>query len=779
MVEKILEVLKTVARKKLLLIIATAGIAVVLVVFFGLKIFRRVFVATPEKAASIVTQALTISVPEGAYNRQKSFEIKRITLSNLHPQLSTVFVSEVYEVSPTDRIEEFAMRPVVIRYRLPKNLYLGEEYGNVKLAYIPNLSEPIYRTLGGAHIDMDESGAYVEVEAFHASVIGIIADVPQKQKLGLQLIKENSKSVEPVLLLVPDMDRNFLGFVPSTFKQEINLWDEIFPNRTIMYYEYPIVSTKSKSYMNGFRQFSRTSTLSSYLLYEAEKLAAELMRLKSLDFDILAHGIGGLIARLAVERHPEIRNVRKIVLVSTPNKGTNVVNPIYFGTLFFDKPSNIVATNFGLDRSIVDSIKSHLLFYLESIGPIYREISVSSQLLNLLGSPRKDIEYLCVAGNSPPMSINVKGTPIEIFYPELASEVGDGVVTLQSAKIDGVEFFVAEGSFFDCYLSSRFQEKIKTFLAYQPLKIPQYKAETYPEKVSGARESESIQKTTQSLQIKVPNSFTVAQFMKRTKTLQLQNAIDIFQVNSKILIQRDDGLYDIGSKLLYRGELRYAHVVSGKLGFFSDKSAVLYDGNRFSRVDNVNLLNNFVDVLVSDIGIFGVAKEKKLVFYKWENQWKRLADLPGEYAKFVDGDFPHLLTNEAVYVISSTDGSLKELLNSSQINAKGRSVDFTACVRKENLLILGLRSYSVVFYDLSTKAQFIVAEGWIDPIFMGFGDRYLFICGNSSALLFDQKSMNVKGEIHKFNGTLRKILPTAREVYALVDRRIEVYELPQ
>ncbi|MEJ5228927.1 MAG: alpha/beta hydrolase [Pseudothermotoga sp.] len=777
--EKVLELLKTVLRKKLLLIIAATGVAVVLVVFFGLKVFKRTFVATPEKAASVVAQALTISVPEGAYNRQKSFEIKRISPSNLHPQLSTVFVSEVYEVSPIDKIEEFAMKPVVIRYRLPKNLYLGEEYGNVKLAYIPNLAEPIYRTFGGAYIDMDESGAYVEVEAFHASAIGIIADVPQKQKLGLQLIKENSKSVEPALLLVPDVDRNFLGFVPSTFKQEINLWDELFPNRTIMYYEYPIVSTKSKSYMNGFKQFSRTSTLSSYLLYEAEKLAAELLRLKSLDFDILAHGVGGLIARLAVERHPEIKNVRKIVLVSTPNKGTNVVNPIYFGTLFFDKPSNIVATNFGLDRSIVDSMKSHLLFYLESIGPIYREISVSSQLLSLLNTPRQDIEYLCVVGNKPPMSINVKGTPIENFYPELATGVGDGVVTLQSAKIEGVEFFTVDGSFFDCYLSSKFQEKVKGFLAYQPEKIPQYKAETYPEKLSGARESESVQKPPQPLQIKVPNSFTVTQFMKRTKTLQLQNVIDIFQVNSKILVQRDDGLYDINSKLLYRGEFRYAHVVSGKLGFFSGKSAFLYDGNKFSRVDNVNLLSNFVDVLVSDIGIFGVAKEKELVFYKWENQWKKLADLPGEYAKFVDGDYPHLLTNEAVYVISSTDGSLKELLNSSQINAKGKSVDFTTFVRRENLLVLGLRSYSVVFYDLSTRAQSIVAEGWIDPIFIGSGDRYLFVCGNSSVLFFDQKTMNVKGEIHKFNGTVRKILPAAKEVYALVDRRIEVYELPQ
>lgn len=777
-VEKVLELLRTVIKKKLLLIIIAACGVTVLVIFLGLTLFKKSFVAKPEKSSSIMADALTISVPEGAYSRPKSFEIRRISSSNLSPQLASVFVSDVYDVSPTDKIEEFAMKPVLIRYRLPKNLYLGEDYANVRLAYIPNTSEPIYRVLGGAYIDMDETGAYVEVEAFHASTIGLVANVPEKQKLGLQLIKDNSKSIEPVLLLIPDVDKNFLGFVPSAMKQQINFWSELFPSRTIMYYEYPIVDTRSRSYMNGFRQFSRASGIDSFLLYEAEKLSGELLRLKSLEFDILAHGVGGVIARLALERHPEIKNVRSVVLVSTPNKGTNVVNPIYFGTLLFGKPSDLVATNFGTDRSTIDSMKSQLLFYLESIGPLYREISISSKLLSLLSSPRKDVKYLCVVGNKPPMSIDIKGTPLESFYPELAAGVGDGVVTRQSAAIDGVELFESDGSFFDCYLSPAFQEKLKNFLQYQPPKVPEYRTETYLEKATGSRETETIPKPVQSLQIKVPSSFKIAQLMKRTKTIDQQQAIDIFKVGSKILVQRSGGLYDLNGKNLYQGEIRFAHVISNKLGFYSNKSVIIYDGSNISRVSGVNLLDNSIDFLAVDTGIFLITKGEKLVLYKWDREWKKMADLPGEYAKFVDGDTPIVLTNEAVYSLSTEPNLLKKLVSSSDVSVKGKSVDFTTCIKKDDLLVLGLRSYSVVFFNLSTKAQVIAAEGWIDPILAGEGDRYLLIAGNSSTLFFDQKNMALREEIQRFDGKLKRVLPLGKEVYALVDRRIEVYELP-
>lgn len=776
-VGKIFELIRSITKKKLLLFILVGSVAVILVIFLGLKIFRKTFVTRTQKSASVIADALTISVPEGAYNRPKSFEIKRVASSSLPLQLASIFVSDVYEVSPVDKVDEFAMRPVLIRYRLPKNLYLGEDYSNVRLAYIPNISEPIYRTFGSAYIDMDEIGPYIEVEAFHTSTIGLIANVPQKQKLGLQLIKENSKSIEPVLLLVPDIDKSFLGFVPSTLKQEINFWGELFPNRTIMYYEYPIVDTKSKSYMNGFRQFSKTSGINSFLLYEAEKLSAELLRLKSLEFDILAHGMGGLIVRLALERHPEIKNVRTIVLVSTPNGGTNIVNPIYFGTLLFGKPSELIAANFGTEKSVVDSMRSHLLFYLESIGSLYREISPSSKVLSLIRSRRQDVKYLCVVGNKPPMSINVKGTPLESFYPELVIGLGDGIVTRQSAMIEGVELFESDGSFFDCYLSPKFHDKLKKFLEYQPPKVPEYKTETYPEKVVNARETETVPKPVQTLQTKVPSSFKVVQLMKKIKTLD-QQVLDIFQVNSKILVQRSDGLYDLNGKVLYRGGIQFAHVVSGKLGFYSDKSAVIYDGSNTSGISGINLLENSVDFLVSDVGIFSITKNKGLTLYKWEKEWKKVVDLPGEYAKFVDGDRPLLLTNEAVYNLSSDVNSLKRLVSSSDINMKGKSVDFTTCIRKDDLLVLGLRSYSVVLLNLSTKSQLIVAEGWIEPVYIEQSDRYLLIGGSSSILFFDQKNMVFREEMHKFDGKVKRIVSVGKEVYALVDRRIEVYELP-
>ncbi|KUK02573.1 MAG: Uncharacterized protein XD45_1352, partial [Thermotoga sp. 50_64] len=476
---KFSELFLSIFRRRLLLIAIFVVVAVVAAIFLW-RFFasRNVVLSGTREEASV---PLSIVAPDGTYGVRKSFVVKRIPRETLPQTISSVFVGDLYDVSPSDGVDEFAMRPIRIVYRLPRDLYLGADYANVRLAYVPDPGQPIYRVFGGASMGVDEKGPYVEAQAFHTSMIGLIADVPEKQKLGLQLLIERSKSTEPVLLLVPDMDRGFLGFVNSSH-DSANFWIELFPNRTIMYYDYPIAGTRSVSYMNSFRSFAQTR-MPSYLLFEAEKLAMELVRLGNFDFDIVAHGVGAIIARLAVELHPEVKNVRSLVLVSPPNRGTNVVNPLYYGTLLYRKDSQVVASNFGVDRFMVDAMKSHLLYYLEALGPIYGEILTGSELLKKLdGTARKDVRYLVAVGNSPPASIDVGGTQLEVFYPELVAGKGDGVVSHNSAFLEGTQKLVLKGSFFDCYLDPVFHDTLKKFLAETRIEVPEYTEETYPER---------------------------------------------------------------------------------------------------------------------------------------------------------------------------------------------------------------------------------------------------------------------------------------------------------
>lgn len=782
---KFSEVFLTILRRRLLLI----TLLVVSVLFVSLLLWH--FYSNRPKVVEKGEETavpLTVVVPDGSYSTKKMFVVKRVSRDDLSPTIASTFVGDLYEVSPSDGVDEFAMKPIRIIYRLPKDLYFGGDYANVKLAYIPDPKQPIYRIFGGANMGFDDKGAYIEAHAFHTSIVGLIADVPEKQNLGLQLLIERSRTIEPVLLLIPDVDRGFLGFVNSS--QATNFWIELFPARTIMYYEYPLAGTRSVSYMNSFRSFAQQN-VPSYLLFEAEKLAMELVRLRNFEFDIVAHGVGAIIARLAVELHPEVKNVRSLILVSPPNRGTNVVNPLYYGALLYRKDSQVVASNFGLDRFVVDAMKSHLLYYLEALGPVYSEILTSSDLLKKLDKTvRKDVRYLVAVGNSPPASIDVTGTQLETFYPELVKGKGDGVVSHESATIEGIEKIVLNGSFFDCYLDPTFQAKLKDFLAQNQVEIPSYGEETYPERVPQAQQTERIVKPAtetkgstqvetkreESVQSRVslPVRFERSQLLTKVETLELKGARSMHFALGKLFYVLEDGLYSDG-KRIQPGTIRYVHVLNDSISFVANDRLYRFNGSKVTDLGRIDLAG-VEDVLATDGGVFALLRGKEnLVLAHWENGWKQVQILSGVYGKFIDGPPLLVMTNKEIYDFSG--GNPRKLLDSSRIRIDGRSVDFKSCLMVSDLLFVGLRSYSLLVYDLKTGTYTWGAEGWIDPeAFLPLKNTVL-IAGTSTIFTFDLQRMSLKPSYQSFSEGMNAVTSDGEKLYVLTESRVEVYKL--
>ncbi|KAF2957966.1 hypothetical protein AS159_06145 [Thermotoga sp. Ku-13t] len=782
---KFSEFFLTILRRRLLLITLLAAF----VLFVSLLLWRS-YSNRPKivKGSEETAVPLTVVVPDGSYSTKKTYVVKRVSRDSLSPTIANTFVGDLYEVSPSDGVDEFAMKPIRIIYRLSKDLYFGGDYANVKLAYIPDPKQPIYRIFGGANMGFDDKGAYIEAHAFHTSIVGLIADVPEKQKLGLQLLVERSRTIEPVLLLIPDVDRGFLGFVNSS--QATNFWIELFPTRTIMYYEYPLASTRSVSYMNSFRSFAQQN-VPSYLLFEAEKLAMELVRLKNFEFDIVAHGVGAIIARLAVELHPEVKNVRSLILVSPPNRGTNVVNPLYYGALIYRKDSQVVANNFGIDRFVVDAMKSHLLYYLEALGPIYSEILTGSDLLKKLDKTvRKDVRYLVVVGNSPPASIDVTGTQLEIFYPELVKGKGDGVVSHESATIEGIEKIVLNGSFFDCYLDPTFHAKLKDFLAQTRVEIPSYREETYPERVPQAQQTERIVKpatetksSTQvetkreesvQLRVSLPVRFERSQLLTKVGALDLKGARSIHFVLGRLFYVLEDGLYSDG-KRIQSGTIRYVHVLNDSISFVANDRLYRFNGSKVTDLGRLDLAG-VEDVLATDGGVFALLRSKEnLVLARWENGWKQVQILSGVYGKFIDGPSLLVMTNREIYDFSI--GNLRKLLDSSKIRIDGRSVDFKSCLMVSDLLFVGLRSYSLLVYDLRTETYTWGAEGWIDPeTFLPLKNAVL-IAGTSTIFTFDLQRMSLNPSYQSFSERMNAVTGDGEKLYVLTESSVEVYKL--
>ncbi|WP_448524287.1 alpha/beta hydrolase [Pseudothermotoga sp.] len=780
------ELFLSIFRRRLLLIAVLVVVAVVAAIFLW-RFFgnRRIVLSGTREETSV---PLSIVVPDGAYGVRKTFVVKRVPRETLSQTISSVFVGDLYDVFPSDGVDEFAMRPIRIVYRLPKDLYLGAEYANVRLAYVPDPTQPVYRIFGGASIGLDEKGPYVEAQAFHTSMIGLIADVPEKQKLGLQLLIERSKSTEPVLLLVPDVDRGFLGFVNSS-QGSANFWVELFPNRTVMYYDYPVAGTRSNSYMNSFRSFAQKN-IPSYLLFEAEKLAMELVRLRNFEFDIVAHGIGAIVARLAVELNPQVKNVRSLVLVSPPNKGTNVVNPLYYGALLYRKDSQVVANNFGIDRFVVDAMKSHLLYYLEALGPVYEEILTGSELLKKLdGTARKDVRYLVAVGSSPPASIDVGGTQLEVFYPELVAGKGDGVVSHTSAFLEVGQRLVLKGSFFDCYLDPTFHDALKKFLAETRIEVPKYKEETYPERSPQAQQTERIVKPEQTSQatpaqtkkeetvqarVSLPTKFQRSELLTKVEILNLSGVLSVHFTLSRLFYVLKDGLYSDG-KRLHPGNVRCVHAHKSGVGFVSDDRVYFFDGVKLverAKIDTANV----EDVLVTENGVFALVRAKDgFAFARWENGWKVVQNVSGVYGRFVDGPSTLLMTNREIYEFSQ--GKLTKLLDASKLSIEGRSVDFTSCLLAFDLLLVGLRSYSLVVYDVKSGTYVWGAEGWIDPKEFLLLDNTVLIFGTFSLFVFDLSKLNLRSTYHSFPAAVEGVTVGADKIYILSQSRVEVYKL--
>ncbi|WP_129409611.1 hypothetical protein [Marinitoga lauensis] len=183
---------------------------------------------------------------------------------------------------------------------------------------------------------------------------------------------------------MPGIDNNFLGFIPNT--QTINniygenVWSLYFPNRTIWYYKYPLLETKPKSYMDAFFGYYIRTGSNSYLEFEAERFASELKAKQNKKFDIITQGIGSLIVRYALEKHPEIKNVRTISMFSPPNKGINTVNPIYYNVIYKKSPE-IIELTYGLNKEEYNSLFLNISSKIELISSYYKELLPDSKFI--------------------------------------------------------------------------------------------------------------------------------------------------------------------------------------------------------------------------------------------------------------------------------------------------------------------------------------------------------------------------------------------------------------
>ncbi len=757
--KKILEIFKTFYRRKVLFF-TTIGIIVVLIVFLHwyLNIAKEQKIVAKEKEpVQKIVRDIFIDIPPGAFATTKEFKVTPLPPDEVDVIRKNVgpFIGNVYDITPVDGKREFAYIPMKIKFYFPTDYYYGYNFNNLTLAYIPDDNPNVYKPFNGSEIGKDERGYFVEAEVFHTSKIGVIAKVPEEQKLGLRMINEVPASSKPAVIVVPGEDLNFSGFLGGKIKT--NIWESLFPDRTIFIYDYPLVDSRSMAYRDMVRRFFERTGKNSYLEFEAERFAEELKKYDKLEFHIIAHGIGGLIARLALETHPEIKNVKKLVLLSVPSKGTNIANPVYFASLMYGKSHEAISRIFGLPESEVKGVYLHVYSYIETLNTYWKDVLPGSDVIKKLTKPREDLKYLTMMGENPPLDINVAGSDLERFYPELVKGKGDGVVDERSAEIDGVPLLKFDGSFFDYYTKAGVMNAIKEFIDSDVVpKPPEYKSDVYaeyvPEKVlktEGMTKEATEMKEKKEVSGKVtrvfsgPEGFEVADILSEVGRMRISGYDSAGCLNGDPYIATDKGLY-IWNRLVEKGKFYHLKSIDESLTMMCNGKTCLVNSIGFKELKDATGIDpeSVDDVLVMKNGdpLVVVRREAGIVdlMMYTGGSLKRLDFSPGSMGKLIplkNGNI--LFLTDSMITILDQKGRVLKKISASSMAKSGYSLSMTYALEVEGYIFALTKDYYLLVYDEKTGESWMLGEGWIGNIKILSTGKSLIILGNRSVNFVD------------------------------------------
>ena len=730
----------------------------------------------PKQVVKQVVNNLFIYVPNGAYAYPKEFDVKKLSSSEVKDIESRfaglkIINGEAYDVKPKDGREEFAFKPLKLKIYIPSEYFYGENLTGIALAYIPHDHPDVYYVFPGSTIGMDSKGYYVEAEAFHASIVMAIQVPVRKEYHSLRLVREVASSIKSSIIIIPGEDPNFSGGLsPDT-----NFWTSVFPDRTIYIYDYPLSKVRSMRYGKDVEEFFKSSKIKSYTLFEAENLANILkdpMFSKS-SFVIIAHGIGGLIARLAVETHPEIKNVKKLVLVSTPSRGTSIANPMFFSSFLYGKSASIISQNLGVSENMVPIIKSQIYSYLEGLNTFYADLVPGAEVQKML-HPRNDVSYLVIAGTTPPMRIDLGGTELGKFYPEMVKGEGDGVVSVESAKIPGKPFVKYDISFYG-YSRADVLSAIKSFVDTEKLpKVPPFKNDTYKEflppsllkklRAESKEATETVKtpekKKTENVKVEATFSQPKGYVVKDILRIVAKRSIPFY--NSGACVD-DKPYFSTGGDLetwdyvVEKGSFRFLKNVGGELTMICGSETCRVNAIGFGKMDRKVKLGDVDDVLVENDGnvyavISGDGGTEKLVVYT-KDGYRVIYEAPGTFGKLIPTKGGMIFFTDFAIAFLDKEGSLKKVITVDSIAVKGHKADISYVWEKRGLLYVLTSDHYLLVHDEKAKKSWIVGEGNIAEGFkiVELDDRYLVLLGKKVAFFVDTINRRIKACYQVFN----------------------------
>ncbi|MCD6449893.1 MAG: hypothetical protein J7L34_05250 [Thermotogaceae bacterium] len=712
-----------------------------------------------EEAAQAVAINLSIHIPPGAYPKGKTFTIEPVMGSDLkYYEQVYRFVGNIYNVKPDDGRDEFAIKPLQLKMYIPGDRLLGRNYANLTLAYMKDESPP--NPFPGSYIGKDERGYFVAASAFHASKIGVIpVPVTGEQRHGLRLVRD-VLSVKPGIIIVPGESPKFSGDT-----SEGNFWETVFPDRPLYVFDYPLSQPRSMLYMQEASSFFKSIGDKSFVKFESEIFAQELKRpdVSKNEYHIIAQGIGGLIVLYTLLNHPEITNIKKVILIGVPYRGTNIANTLIFANMIYSSPVKSAAEVLGLSEKTFMNIRFHIFNYIEMINDYYEDVLPDSDVVrNITSKPlREDLKYLVIVGTLPPFGIDVKGSGLERIYPELVSGRGDGVVSDDEARLPGVPLVTFPVSFDSYYSKSEIMNTIKGFIDTDKLPTPpkleedkykEYlpvdvvKREGLPPKAESEQKTESYEATEEEVH---EGYYQPKQFVEEEILLEeVEYSIKGSFYNSGGCVR--DEPYFATNKVLYKakniiekGNFKFLKEFPSALSGIKDKEKVVIDVIGFRSLGSVEDMNDdsIDDLLVFPDGTLyytEVSGEVSVKLYISTKDGKKLVvKSPGTYSKLIPVDENSMIfLTDKMLILVSKDGQVLDRVVLSLITRSGYATNVTYALKIDDAYFIITKEHYMIVYDYKKRESWLLGEGWIGS------KKILYYKPSNLAIVVGKKFLN-------------------------------------
>jgi len=731
-------------EKKYKILLFIIVIAIVMLVFF--LIFKNIFL--PPKEITPSSTNIQIDIPKSAFSSKKTIDIRVVDKSSEeYQELINYknFYGEIYKITFSDESNESSILPITLRYKIPKDNYFGDNFINFSLAYITREDPPIVSEFSGEKIVKIENEYYIEAQTFQITkvhYIGLVIESPQESSIGLKVIKEAPPTLEPDIILIPGTDLNFLGRVMNVPENGYpqSFWSSLFSNRTIWSYNYPLTSTRSQNYNDSFVSFVKRTGINSYIEFEGRRLAQELSRFPNKKFDIIAHGIGGLIARYALESSQTIQNVENLVLISTPNKGSNLANPLFFN-LLFGKNTDILSQLFNVEDSTILKITSQISSYLDQINSYYEDLIPDSEFLNKLNSfgIRNDIRYLAIIGSNPAIEENLSNKYISRLYPEFVQGEGDGIVSVDSANLEGIEkTYYSKKSFYEIYNDSDILDIIVSFLEES---VPSYSVEPFTDDNFVEYSYETGEENSSAVQNKntypgIVSSFTLpSQYKESTILLNPvkqgeidEDTISIIEIGENIYFKSPNAIYDTNLEKIFSNKIMGGIVLNNQ--YYASTIDGIYILNENGKIDKINseIPSKGTEIYyLPNIGFLSVEYEPNncnvYLNDSLINQGSNFISL-----KVINGEI-YVIFEDKITKLQNKD--IVELINTSTIQEVletqfGEITDFA--LYNNNYFIL-FSNYKLVLWDNLKNGFQLIEDGNIGRLKLQIFNDKLFVFG--------------------------------------------------